>query len=133
MDCFLEAEERVEDFSKVGESFVKCRLHCVCVARESLGDRCPKGVDSASGDHHFVRGVNGTSELVLEISAEVFFGGFSVRDPFVGFHQCGLPGSKNPGLQGTESRHLGYVTCLRHRLRFRGVGVLRGWALGCGC
>ena len=29
---FLKTEEGVEDFSKVGESFVKCRFHCVCVA-----------------------------------------------------------------------------------------------------
>ena len=87
---FLKTEEGVEDFSKVGESFVQCRFHCVCVARESLGDGCQKGVDSASGDHHFLRGVDDAGELVLEISAEVFFGGFSVRDPFVGFHQCGL-------------------------------------------
>ena len=90
VEGFLETEERVEDFSKVGESFVKCRFHCVCVARESLGDRCQKGVDSASGDHHFLRGVDDASELVLEISAEVFFGKFSVGDPFVGFRQCGL-------------------------------------------
>ena len=85
MDGFLESEEGIRNVSKVGESFVKCRFHCVCVARESLGDGCQKGVDSASVDHHFLRGVDDAGELVLEISAEVFFGKFSVGDPFVGF------------------------------------------------
>ena len=87
---FLKTEEGVEDFSKVGESFVQCRFHGVCVARESLGDGCQKGVDSACGDHHFLRGVEGTAKLIFEISAEVFFCDFSVRDSFVGFLQCGL-------------------------------------------
>ena len=90
MDCFLETEERVEDFSKIWVILVEGRFHCIGVARESLGDGCQKGVDSAGRDHHFLRWVDDASELVLEISAEVFFGKFSVGDPFVGFHQCGL-------------------------------------------
>ena len=130
---FLEAEERIEDFSKVWVVLIEDRFHCAGVAREGLSDGCQKGVNSACGDHHVLRGVESTGKLVFEISAEVFFGGFSVRDPFVGFHQCGLPGSKNPGLQGAEGRYLGDVACLRHGLRFRGVIVLWRRAVGCGC
>ena len=133
MDCFLEAEERVKDVSKVWEVLVEYRFHCVSVAQEGLSDGCQKGIDSACGDHDLPPGVEGTSELFLGVSAEGFFGGFSERDSFIGLHQCGLPGSQNPGLQGSESRHLGYVTCLRHGLRFRGVIVLRRRAVGCGC
>ena len=133
VDSFLETEEGVEDVSKVWEILIEDRFHCVGVARESLSDGCQEGIDSACGDHHFLRGVERTSELFLEVSAEGFFGGISERDSFIGFHQCGLPGSKNPGLQSTESRHLGYVTCLRHGLRFRGVIVLWRRAVCCGC
>ena len=86
----MESEEGVRDVSKVGSILFEGRFHRVGVAREGLSNGCQKGVDSASGDHHFLREVDDASELVLEISAEVFFGKFSVGDPFVGFRQCGL-------------------------------------------
>ena len=131
VDGFLESVEGFKEVSEVWEFLVEHRLHCVGVAREGLGDGCQEGINSASVDHHFLRGVDSASELFLEISAEGFFGGFSVRDSFIGFHQCGLAGIENPGLQSTEVRHLGDVTCLRHGLRFRGVDVLRGrWLRG---
>ena len=126
MDGFLESEEGIEDGSEVWELLIEYRFYCVGVAREGLSDGCQKGIDTASGDHYFLRGEDNASELFLEISADGFFGGFSVRDSFIGFHQCGLAGSENPGLQCTESRHLGDVACLCHGLRLRGVDVLRG-------
>ena len=63
-------------------------------------------------------------ELFLEVAAEGFLGGFSLRDSFIGFHQCGLIRGEHSGIQGAECRHLGDVACLRHGLRFRGVIVL---------
>ena len=105
---------------------MKYGFHGVGVARESLGDGRQADVDSAGGDHHFLRWEGSAGELFLEDSAEGFFGDLSLRDPLIGFHQCGLAGGEDPGLQGTECRHVGDVTCLRHIRRFRGVTVLRG-------
>ena len=100
------------------------RFHGVGVARESLGDGRQAGVDSAGGDHHFVRWEGSAGELFLEVSAEGFFGGFSLRDSFIGFPQCGLAGGEDPGLQSGDGCHFVNVGCLRHSLRFRGVDVL---------
>ena len=128
MDGILESEEGIEDVSEVWNLLVEYRFYCVGVAGEGLSDGCQEGIDTTSGDHHFLRWKDGAGELFLEVAAEGFLGGFSLRDSFIGFHQCGLARSENPGLQSTEGRHVGDMTCLRHVLCFRcrcidGAGV----------
>ena len=77
MHVLLESEEGVEDISVSRGSLVECGFQSIGVARESLGDGRQAGVNSAGGDHHFLRCEESAGELFLEVSAE----GSSVASP----------------------------------------------------